>query len=230
MPTTRHHALPVLEYRGNMMALQATRATRRCCRGLVESAGTQQLCRGRPAHTCTCTCCTHASTRGIKPFGTRRRPRARVRVERLTSRSISLRPLRALTPVHGRDLAWAGLWQVRRIQVYESCAEQALARALRTEQSTAKMAMESGRDKWYRIDGFELRKGWGAPLTQEDSTLTAQRASARCILLDVRVEHGRSSLRRAIHDWQVVAACACVRACERACACVRLRLRACACD
>ena len=52
--------------------------------------------------------CTHAYTRRIKPFGTRRcAPRARVRVKRLTSRAISLRPLRALTPVHGRD--WHGL-------------------------------------------------------------------------------------------------------------------------
>jgi hypothetical protein len=51
-PTTRHRPLPVSEYRGNM-ALQATHPTGRCCRCLVESAGTQQLCRCPPAHTCT---------------------------------------------------------------------------------------------------------------------------------------------------------------------------------
>ena len=55
-PATRYRALPVLEYRGNIMALQATHPTSRCCRCLVESAGTQQLCRCPPAHTCTCAC------------------------------------------------------------------------------------------------------------------------------------------------------------------------------
>ena len=60
-------------------------------------------------------------------------------------------------------LAWDGLRQVRRIQIYESCAE-------RASQETS-----------YRVEGVRLRKA-GAPLTQEDLTLTAQHASARFML------------------------------------------------
>ena len=57
--------------------------------------------------------------------------------------------------------------------IHESCVQRASARALRTERSIAKMA-----EKSYRVEGAQLRKT-GAPLTQEDLTLTVQHASAR---------------------------------------------------
>jgi hypothetical protein len=200
-PPSRHRALPVSEYRGNM-ALQATARHTQMLPGSGQSAGTQQLCRCPPAHTCTC---VHASTRWINPFrinpfGTRRCAR-----ERRTSRAISFRPRRALTPVHGTD--WHGLacGKCDTFQIYESCVERASARALRIERSSAKMAMQSGSTSRIesRVSGCE-RRGAGAPLTQEDLTVTVQHAFARCILLPqvaVRVEHGRNSLQCVIHNW-----------------------------
>ena len=91
-------------------------------------------------------------------------------------------PSESPDPGSRKGLAWAGLWQVRHIQIYESCVERASARALRTERSSAKMAMESGRiSRMSR--GRPAAKGGGAPLTQERLTLTVRHASARCTLL-----------------------------------------------
>jgi hypothetical protein len=111
-PPSRHPALPVLEYRGNIMALQAT-TPQTDAAGVWSRAQVLRSCAEVglliPARACVC---THASTRGIKPFGTHGGAHARVRVERLTSRAISLRPLRALTAGARKGLACAGVWQV----------------------------------------------------------------------------------------------------------------------
>ena len=193
------------------MALQATHPTSRCCRCLVESAGTQQLCRCPPAHTCTLRVCAriHETDQTIRHTGSTA-VRARAPASSTAHQpSDIVSPSESPDPCARKGLAWAGLWQVRHIQIYESCVERASARALRTERSSAKMAMESGRRS--RIESRASsceRRGCATHSRALDADGTACfRSVYPAAAVAVRVEHGRNSLRRAIHDWQVVAAC-----------------------
>ena len=118
-------------------------------------------------------------------------------------------PSESPDPCALKGLVWPGLWQVRRIQVYESCVERASARALRTARSVAKMAMESGRRS--RIESRASsceRRGRATHLRGLDADGTARFCFVYpAAAVAVRIEHGRNSLRRVIYNWQVVAAC-----------------------
>jgi hypothetical protein len=165
--------------------------------------------------------------RWIKPFGTRRDQRARVRVERLTSRATSFRPLRAPAPVHGRD--WHGL-------ACGKCDAFQYTSPARSEPRRVRCVQRGPVQRWrWRAAGEvasnrgrPAAKGGVAPLTQEDLTLTVQHASARFMFTLLRRLPCRARLLRRLPcraRWEFSAAChsrlagscVCVRACVRAC-------------
>ncbi len=140
----------------------------------------------------------------------RARTRACVRVERPTSRAISFRPLRALTPMHRRD--WHGL-------ACGKCGAFKYTSPARSKPRRVRCVQSGRRWRWRAAGEVEgpsyERRGCATHSRGLDADGTACFRSVHpAAAVAVRVEHSRISLRRVIHDWQLVAACACMRACE----------------
>ncbi len=100
-------------------------------------------------------------------------------------------PFESREPCARKGLAWAGLWHDA-FQIYESFVEGASARALRTERSSAKMAMESGsRSRFESRASSCERRGCATHSRGPDGDGTACfRSVYPAAAAVVRVEHG----------------------------------------
>ncbi len=145
---------------------------------------------------------THETDQTIRGTRAARRcARACVRVERLTSRAISFRPLRALTPVHGRE--WHGL-------ACGMCDAFQHTSPARSEPRRVRCVLRGPVQRWrWRAAGQVVSrrgrpaaKGWGSATHSRglDADGTACFRSVHpAAAAAVRAELGRSSLRRVDH-------------------------------